>query len=147
MDDQQHDASEHTAALASMRSQLRWVCEALIPADPEGITPSALEALVPEWQLPRALTIRADIADDFLRLIASLPEEAPDRPLEALHALGTASFDLITYMIAGAYFLSKDVNSKLGYPGQQALRGEPDYDEIFAIAEAVASRGPIYVSP
>ncbi|MCR4471589.1 hypothetical protein [Burkholderia sp. SCN-KJ] len=132
------------AALESVRAQLAWTCEVLIPDDPVGELPSALEADVPGSLLPRALVARDDLQEQFVAVLASLPENPPENPLERLKGLGSA-FDLISQLIAGAYFLDIEINRKLRYPGQDALDYNPDYDEITATVERFMATGPRYI--
>lgn len=130
-----------------IKPQLIWVCNALIPADAELEMPSAVEAGVVTTLLPRALKARPDLAPAFIELIGDLPSEEPNKPLEALNALGKDHFEHVAHFIAGAFFLSTEVNERLKYPGQQAMPHDPDYDEIFEIIDRVHERGPVYVAP
>ncbi|UUX94044.1 hypothetical protein [Aquabacterium sp. J223] len=133
--------------LHSLDAQVRWVCDAMIPADPEGLMPSARDAGVPEIFLPRALALRDDWAAAFIAALASLPPEAPREPLAAIRALDPQSYYIVGQLVAGAYFMNAQVRQALRYPGQQSLHDEPDYDEIMAAAERVQARGSAYVEP
>ncbi|WP_327404478.1 hypothetical protein OG194_33375 [Streptomyces sp. NBC_01288] len=57
-----------------------------------------------------------------------------------LRALGT-SFDRLTFLITGAYFLSPEVSELLRYPGQRALRTPVDYDAVARLITPVEERG------
>lgn len=135
------------APLLGRVARLGWICAALIPADPGGISPSAIEAGVLTEFLPRALTLRPDLSDRFLAIADALPAAAPRHALQELRALPPEDFDLLAFVVAGAYFLSPRVNAAIGYPGQQALTGATDYDEIASAVSRVEARGPRYVQP
>ncbi|WP_156296876.1 hypothetical protein [Mycobacterium paragordonae] len=129
-----------------IQPQLSWVCDAILPGDETLGMPSASAAGVLTELLPRALRVRDDHADDFIQAIATLPADAPgDRLATIRDSLVPEAFDLITHLIAGAYFLNKEVNAKLGYRGQESLPYDPDFDEISEITERVIARGPVYI--
>src|SRR5690349_1079082 len=115
-------------AYADVRAQIDWLCDAMIPGDPELGFPSASKAGVPDRLLPMALESRADLAPAFLTVIVSLPQERPRDPLGLVRAASADDRALLGRFIAGAYLASPDVMRMLGYPGFQALPLEPDYD-------------------
>lgn len=131
--------------LRSVDAQLRWVCDAMIPADPDGVMPSALDAGVPDVFIPRAMALRDDWAPLFIAALASLPAEPPPEPLLAIRALDPMSYYIVGQLVAGAYFMNAQVRQTLRYPGQQALHDAPDYDEIMAACERVQAHGPVYI--
>lgn len=131
--------------LRAVDAQLRWVCDAMIPADPDGLMPSALTAGVPEVFLPRALALRDDWAESFFAALSRLPAQPPRDPLRAIRALEPMSYYIVGQLIAGAYLMNAEVRQELHYPGQQALHDAPDYDEIMAACERVQARGPVYI--
>ena len=59
--------------------------------------------------------------------------------------LAPTAFELVARLICGAYFLDPAVTATLGYPGQQRLHDEPDYDAIMEVAERTMALGPMYV--
>ena len=129
-----------------IQAQLSWVCDAILPGDEVLGMPSASGAGVVTHLLPRALKVRDDHAEDFIQAVASLPAAAPAERLATIsELLSPESFDLITHLIAGAYYLSEDVNAKLGYKGQESMKYDPDFDEISEIANRVIERGPVYI--
>lgn len=129
--------------IARFRSQLEWVCDALIPSDPDLAMPSALEAGVLDEYLPRVLLARDDMADMFFEYLQSLSSMKPADAIDRLAGLGEG-FDSVSRLIAGAYFLDKDVNDKLGYPGQEEITENHDYDVIMSAIEPVLARGRCY---
>jgi hypothetical protein len=77
-----------------------------------------------------------------------LPAVAPALALAALRAsLPPAAFELVARLICGAYFLDPAVTAALGYPGQQRMHDEPDYDAIMEAAQRVMALGLLYVAP
>lgn len=130
--------------ISDVKDQLTWACDVLIPADSDLGMPSAIEVDVPETLLSRVLRVRPDMAEPIILALSRLPPHRPAFALQALIDLGEADFGLVSRYIAGAYFLDKGVREKIGYPGQEALPLDPDYDEIVAVAEKVQARGQIF---
>ena len=124
--------------------QLSWAVDALIPADPELGMPSASEAGVLSTYLKQALVMRDDHLEGFVAAVLQLPAIRPADPIAALLALEKKDFDLFSRTVAGSFFMNEDVNNRLGYAGQKAYVGEPDYDTMFELVETVVNRGPIY---
>ena len=79
------------------------------------------------------------------RIPATLASARRCSALGAIRALSADDFYVISFLIAGAYFLDEAVTRKLRYPGQDALYETPDYDEIMETIERVQSRGMVYV--
>ncbi|PBC51887.1 hypothetical protein CJ179_00240 [Rhodococcus sp. ACS1] len=131
----------------SIATQLEWVCDAVIPADEALGMPAASELRLPSDLLPRALDIRDDQRHRFIEIVSTLPTSKPSDPLGTLSTLPAGDFALLTHLIAGAYYLSADVNAKLGYTGQEAMSYDPDYEEIDEIANRVIARGPVHIDP
>lgn len=128
-----------------VQTRIAWVADALIPPDDGLGMPSATQAGVQERLLPRALKERDDMAESFFSALLRLPEECPVDPLGAIRALGPDDFYVVSFLIAGAYFLDETVARKLRYPGQEALYETPDYDDIMEVVERVECRGPVYL--
>ena len=134
-----------STSLAELKSRIDWVIDALIPADPKGIMPSGRDISLADRLLPQALKQRDDMALAFLAAVARLPEERPDAALAAIQALGPEAFQVVTFLIAGAYFLDETVNHALHYPGQEAVFENADYDEIMDVVGRVMERGPVFL--
>lgn len=105
------------SALESIRPQLEWACDALIPRDDYLGMPAATRAGVAETLLPRALAARQELLYPFVEAMRTLPSEPPSDPLEVLYGMDEASFELVAHTIADAYYLSDEVNRTLKYPG------------------------------
>ncbi|WP_431324739.1 hypothetical protein [Rhizobium sp. YTU87027] len=134
-----------THTIDDFQTRIAWVADALIPSDARFEMPSAMDAGMLERLLPRALKERDDMAPSFFKALSRLPEARPDDPLDAIRALGADDFYVISFLIAGAYFLDEAVTKRLRYPGQEALYETPDYDEIMEAIERVQSRGQVYL--
>ncbi|BBZ03807.1 hypothetical protein MCHIJ_32440 [Mycolicibacterium chitae] len=104
-------------ALESIRPQLDWACDALIPRDDYLGMPAATLAGLVETLLPRTLNARVDLLRPFVEAMSTLPAEPPSDPLGVLYGMDEASFEFVTRTIADAYFLSDEVNRTLKYPG------------------------------
>lgn len=129
--------------IENLRPQLEWVCDVLIPSDSDLGMPSAFDAGVIEKYLPRVLLGRDDLADAFFDDLRSLPSTKPVNAMGRLTEL-KEGFDRISRLIAGAFFLDENVNEKLGYPGQEEISADIDYEAIMSAIEAVLSRGTRY---
>lgn len=129
---------------ASIRPQLDWLCDAMIPGDAALGLPAASAVGVADQMLPMALKTRADLAPLFLAIIARFPAPRPADPLAWVAALSGEDRALLGRFIAGAYFAHPQVMKALGYPGFEALHITPDYDEIVAAVQPVMARGPCY---
>jgi hypothetical protein len=129
------------------RATLAALADTLIPAGDDQSLPSASQAGVAERFLDEVLTALPEAADPLAALLLSLRGQDPAAALARLQAENPAGFDLLTTVVAGAYFLNPDVRHKIGYPGQQAIPIEvddpPDYEQDGLLA-SVISRGPIY---
>ncbi|MCW2833523.1 MAG: hypothetical protein JWN68_1476 [Nocardioides sp.] len=138
-------STDPVLALADVADQLQWVADALIPAAPELDMPSAVEAGVIDRLLPRALQARPDLAGPLVAALADLPVLVPEDPLGAVRALEGAQFELVSHVIAGAYFLDDEINRRLKYPGQESLGYDPDFEEIEEVINRVIARGPVFI--
>src|SRR5690606_32449809 len=116
--------------LEAYHDQLQWAVDALIPADPTLDMPSASQIDLVGKYLPEVLLLRDDMAEEFYSAIAQLPREQPDNALAELQKIGPKYFECFTRLIAGAFFLDPQINSKLGYGGQEPIWETPDYDEL-----------------
>jgi len=140
---QRRDAAAE--AVKRYATQIAWAADTLIPEDQALDMPSATQAGLLTQFLPQALTARDDMLPGFVQAIAQLPETCPPEPMAALQALPNGGFDLVSRVIAGAYFWSPAINQKLKYPGQQEIRELPDYDFLTDRIATVMARGEMYV--
>lgn len=134
-----------TSTVENFRNKISWVADALIPSDAALGMPSATEAGLLDRMLPRALKERDDMAPKFFDALSRLPDDRPSDALGVIKTLSSDDFYVISFLIAGAYFLDEAVTRKLGYPGQEAIYENPDYDEIMETVDRVQSRGDVYL--
>jgi hypothetical protein len=128
-----------------VRSQLSWMCAAMIPGDASLGMPSASDVDVIDHLLPRALKGRPDLAPKFLEIVSSLPAAVPSDPLATINGIAAAQMEVVGRFIAGAYFSAKEVSTALRFPGFEALHENVNYDEIIEAIEPIMERGPCYV--
>lgn len=132
------------------QSTLLRIADTLIPA--AGPNPKASDAdqFVPYLHL--ALAARADVFDAVLTAVVKLSDVADADMHDALKAMWTGdkfTFDPLSSVIAGAYFMTPEVKALVGYPGQHRDPAglEDAANELeTGILEPVLERGFIYVS-
>ena len=134
----------------SEHATLLRIADTLIPES--GPNPKASDArdFVPYLHL--ALAARADVFETVLKAVGELAN-VPDNDLR--HALkrmwreDKVTFDPLSSIVAGAYFMSPQVKELIGYPGQHRDPAglEDAANELeTGILDPVIERGPIYVS-
>jgi hypothetical protein len=132
--------SQHRATLAEL-------ADLLIPAGDGQSLPSASQAGVAGRFLDEVLAALPEVAQPLAALLLALRGQEPAAALARLQTENPAGFDLLSTVVAGAYFLNPDIRQKIGYPGQQALpiqaEDPPDYEQDGLLASVIA-RGPIY---
>ena len=126
------------------------VADCLIPAS--GHNPKASDAEQYTAHLQLALAARADVFDAVVGAASKLAE-VPDgelwSALKKMSAEDTFTFDPLSSVVAGAYFMTPQVMKLIGYPGQHRDPAplELAADEIGSgILDPVLERGFIYVS-
>lgn len=126
------------------------IADTLIPAS--GPNPKASEAEEFGAYLQLALAARADVFDVVLRAVGELADVDDGNLREALKKMwanDTATFDPLSSIIAGAYFMTPQVKALIGYPGQHRDPAglEDAANELeTGILDPVLDRGYIYVS-
>lgn len=126
------------------------IADTLIPA--AGPNPRASDAkqFVPYLHL--ALAARADVFDAVLKAVGQLAGVADDAMYGELKTMWTEdkiTFDPLSSIIAGAYFMTPEVKELIGYPGQHRDPAglEDAANELeTGILDPVQERGYIYVS-
>ena len=126
------------------------VADCLIPES--GPNPKASDAQDYLPYLHLALAARADAFEAVVASALSL-RDVPDDDLWAalrtMWAQDRAAFDQMSTVLAGAYFMSPQVKTLIGYPGQH--RDPAGFEDAAneletGILDPVLERGPIYVS-
>jgi hypothetical protein len=134
---------------AELTALLR-VADCLIPAS--GPNPKASDAEQYTAYLQLALAARADVFDAVVDAAGELAEIPEDELWNALKKMSTEdkfTFDPLSAVLAGAYFMTPQVMKLIGYPGQHRDPAplELAADEIGSgILDPVLERGFIYVS-
>lgn len=130
------------------RMALYEIGEELIP-EGEGV-PSADGAGVPGHFIDRVLALRPDLRPPLLEILDRGAGHEPREFCEDLRRDDPSAFELLTFVIAGSYFLNPTVRRAYGYAGQvgEPQDGElqPEYAENGLLAD-VSRRGPIHRVP
>jgi hypothetical protein len=126
------------------------IADTLIPAAGPNPKASDVDEFLPYLQL--ALAARRDVFDIVLAAVARLSDVADGdlgHELKAMWANDKDSFDPLSAVIAGAYFMTPQIKELIGYPGQHRDPAglEDAADELeTGILDPVIERGAIYVS-
>ncbi len=126
------------------------IADCLIPA--EGPNPKASDAADYTSYLQLALGARSDAFDTVIsgvEQLADVPESELWQALKKMWADDKTTFDPLSAVLAGAYFMTPQIMELIGYPGQHRDPAplEEAADELATgILEPVLERGHIYVS-
>ena len=126
------------------------IADCLIPA--AGPNPAASDAENYLEYLHVALAARADAFDavmDAAATLAAVPDEDLRAALKQMWATDKGTFDPLSAILAGAYFMTPQIMALIGYPGQHRDPAglEDAANELeTGILEPVLARGYISVS-
>ncbi|MGV9865720.1 hypothetical protein [Rhodococcus koreensis] len=126
------------------------IADSLIPES--GENPAASKAQDYLRYLDLALAARADVFDRVVTAIndvADLHGDELHARLKRMWAEDKVTFDPLSSIVAGAYFMTPQVKALIGYPGQHrdAAGFEDAANELSTgILDPVIERGSIYVS-
>jgi hypothetical protein len=127
------------------RALLAALADVLIPAG-DGL-PSASQAAAANHGLDEVLVALPEVEAPLIALLDRLRGADPAQAIATLQIEDPGGFDLLSTVVAGAYFLNPEVRQAIGYPGQQAVpivpEDPPDYEQDGLLA-SVIGRGPIY---
>jgi hypothetical protein len=127
------------------RAVLAGIADALIPKA-DGM-PAASEAGVAGRWLDEVLRLRPDFGPPLIAVLDKVKGVEPNAAVARMRAEDPAGFGVLAEVVAGGYFLNKEVRTAIGYPGQQSVpiasEDPPDYEQDGLIASVIA-RGPIY---
>jgi hypothetical protein len=129
---------------------LMRIADTLIPES--GPNPRASDAREFGPYLQLALAARADVFDAVVKAVNDLADVADHDMHDALKKMWANdkfTFDPLSSIIAGAYFMTPQVKGLIGYPGQHRDPAglEDAANELeTGILEPVLDRGYIYVS-
>jgi hypothetical protein len=129
----------------TQRKRLAVLADLLMPGS--GALPSPSEVGAHEDGIDRVLAARPDLAPVICSAADAVGEAAEQ--LAVLRADDPASFDALSYALAGAYLTSPRVRRALGYPGVAPRRAPapPDEAEYYldgGLLDPVTNRGPIF---
>lgn len=130
-------------------ANLLRIADCLIPAD--GPNPKASDAVDYASHLRLALGARSDAFDAVISGVEKLADVADSdlwQALKTMWADDKSTFDPLSAVLAGAYFMTPQIMELIGYPGQH--RDPAPVDEAAneiakGILEPVLERGHIYV--
>lgn len=132
----------------ALRARFARIADGLIPGTDAMPAPSAID--IGGTQLDAVLASRPDLADDLVRALAAAADAGdPIAWAERLAAADPAAHAALVTAVVAAYYLHRDVQARLGYPGQVGVEVQPDtYPEYVheGLLERVIERGPIYRS-
>jgi hypothetical protein len=126
------------------------VADCLIPASGPNPKPSDVAEYVPYLNV--ALAARSDVFDRLMAAVdelAAVSAGAMWERLKRMWAEDTDTFDPLSSVVAGAYFMTPEVKALIGYPGQHRDTAplEQAADELGdGLLDPVIERGSIYVS-
>jgi len=128
------------------RYALYAVGEALIPPAPG--ERSADEAGFAAHFVDEYLALRPEHLGQLKDVIADINEATDvEAFLRQMQATDPASFEFLTFVVVGSYFLNEQVRQSYGYRGQtgesQDGTVQPEHD-VGGMLDSVRKRGPIY---
>lgn len=129
-----------------LRARLARLADGLIPGTAEMPAPSAIG--IAGAQLDVVLASRPDLADGVERALGAAPPAGdPIAWVEELRAIDPVAYDALVTAIVAGYYMHRDVQRRLGYPGQQPQPVVADPYPAYVhegLLERVYERGPIY---
>ncbi|WP_374379624.1 hypothetical protein [Dongia sp.] len=137
--------SASTQLTPAMRDVFGQIADLLIPAYKH--LPAATTVGVHRALLDDVLTFRPDIVEAFFRGLATIGADTLSADLNNLYRSDPEAFGAISLAASGGYYMSPEVRTALGYPGQESLtynpHAVPDY-LVDHLLERVSLRGPVY---
>lgn len=128
------------------RYALYVVGEALIPPAPG--ERSADEAGFAGHFVDEYLALRPEHTEQLKEVVAGIDEETDTEEfLKRMQVDDPASFEFLTFVVVGSYFLNEQVRQSYGYRGQigEAQDGTLQREfEAGSMLDVVRARGPIY---
>jgi hypothetical protein len=124
------------------------IADCLIPA--AGPNPAGSAAEDYTAHLLVALGARSDVFDTVMAGVERLADVPGDRLWAALKQMWSTdleTFNPLSSIVAGAYFMTPQIKALIGYPGQQRDPASVDEaaNQIEGLIDPVIERGPIYV--
>lgn len=129
---------------ASVRASFLAIADVLIPAA-EGM-PAASEVSVGDY-LDRILSLRPDLSEAFFRGARAVVGTPATVAAEALNHDDPQALATIALVASAAYYMSPQVRTLIGYPGQEKRLFDADATPEYVtngMLQRVIDRGPIY---
>lgn len=127
------------------RTRFAALADRLLPAWQK--MPSASTVHVHREMLDLALQARPDLAEDFARGLSACIEGEPSEAINRLFRTDQAAFNALNLLATAAYYMTDDVRTLIGYPGQESAPYDPHETPDYltdGTLERVVRRGPIY---
>lgn len=146
---QRHTTPPREVTESELATLLR-IADCLIPAD--GPNPKASDAVDYTTYLQLALGARADVFSAVIsgvEKLADVPDSEMWDILKRMSVDDKFTFDPLSSILAGAYFMTPQIKTLIGYPGQHrdpAPVGQASDELSTGILDPVLERGHIYVS-
>lgn len=109
--------------------------------------PSASAVGVHKAILDDVLRFRPDLVENFHRGLSQIKADDINGSINSLFKDDPTAFGALSLAVSGGYYMSPEVRSALGYPGQESLTYDPYEVPDFMIdglLERVVKRGPTY---
>jgi hypothetical protein len=128
-----------------LRERLRRFADVLIPAA-HGM-PAAGDVGVADGQLDKVLAVRPDLAEPLARAVADADPADHETSLARLRERDPQAHDALLLVVAGGYYIDRDVRRRIGYDGQQPVEVRPEIIPNYVeegLIEPLLARGPAY---
>lgn len=142
-------STDRTAArlTPAQRRRLRDLADLLLP-EAHGM-PSASAVGLHERGVDRVLDARPDLTEPLVNVLDEESELEPRVFVSRLREAAGEAWNILTLVVAGAYYMDADVRRRLNYPGQLGWQIDPfEYvgwiDE--GLLDPVIARGQAYRS-
>ncbi len=111
--------------------------------------PKASDVGVAAQLLDAVLGFRPDLKESFFRGLDAIQNMPAAEAAEYLFERDNQAFETLGLVASGGYYMSPEVRTLMGYPGQESLtydpHATPDY-VTSGLLDRVIKRGPIYVA-
>lgn len=125
------------------RKILAALADVLIPAG-DGF-PSASQAGVANEHLDSVLQFRPDLKDGLRNILVNAAGRNPHEFMDEIKTRDEASYEILTELVPGAYFLNEQVRARLSYDGQSPRPIDPRADYLDDdLLQSVIDRGPVF---
>lgn len=127
------------------RVRFAALADLLLPA--WGKMPSASAVNVHRDLLDLVLQSRPDLVEEFTRGLTACADGEPSEAINKLFRTDHAAFNAINLIATAAYYMTDEVRTLVGYPGQESAPYDPHETPDYLLdgtLERVVRRGPVY---